>query len=78
MQTEQIKQKIEQSIANSEVHVEGDGRHFQVIVVSTAFAGKSTLQQHQMIYQVLGNSVGKEIHALSIRTYTPEDWQRQP
>ena len=77
MQVEEIKKKIEQGIADSEVTVEGDGRHFQVTVVSGAFAGKNMVQQHQLVYQALGDKVGGEIHALSISTYTNEEWQQQ-
>ncbi|MCK5498551.1 MAG: BolA family transcriptional regulator, partial [Gammaproteobacteria bacterium] len=57
--------------------VEGDGRHFQVIVVSDAFSGKNMVQQHQLVYQTLGDKVGGDIHALSINTYTNEEWQQQ-
>ena len=50
MQVEEIKEMIEQGFADSEVTVEGDGRHFQAVVVSDAFSGKSMVQQHQMVY----------------------------
>ena len=77
MQTEEIKEMIEQGFAECEVTVEGDGRHFQAIVVSDAFSGKSMVQQHQLVYQTLGDKVGGDIHALSINTYTNEEWQQQ-
>jgi acid stress-induced BolA-like protein IbaG/YrbA len=77
MQVEEIKEMIEQGFADSEVTVEGDGRHFQAVVVSDAFSGKSMVQQHQMVYQTLGDKVGGVIHALSISTYTQEEWQQQ-
>ena len=78
MRVEEIKDKIEQGISGCEVFVDGDGRHFQVIVVSDAFSGKNMVQQHQLVYQTLGDKVGgDELHALSIRTYTNEEWQRQ-
>ena len=77
MQVEEIKEMIEQGFADSEVTVEGDGRHFQAVVVSDAFSGKSMVQQHQMVYQTLGGKVGGVIHALSISTYTQEEWQQQ-
>lgn len=76
MQTEEIKEKIEQGFAECEVYVEGDGRHFQVIVVSDEFSGKNMVQQHQLVYQTLGAKVGGDIHALSINTYTNEEWQQ--
>ncbi len=77
MQVEEIKEKIEQGFTDCEVYVEGDGRHFQVIVVSDAFSGKNMVQQHQLVYQTLGDKVGGDIHALSINTYTNEEWQQQ-
>ena len=77
MQVEEIKEKIEQGFTDCEVYVEGDGRHFQAIVVSDAFSGKNMVQQHQLVYQILGDKVGDDIHALSIKTYTKEEWQQQ-
>ncbi len=76
MDEEQIKQKIEAGLPGSQVSVSGDGRHFEAIVVSAAFAGKSMLEQHRMVYASLGDSFQSEaIHALSVKTYTPEAWQ---
>jgi len=77
MQVEEIKEKIKQGFADCEVFVEGDGRHFQAIVVSDDFSGKNMVQQHQLVYQTLGDKVGDDIHALSISTYTNEEWQQQ-
>jgi acid stress-induced BolA-like protein IbaG/YrbA len=53
-----------------------DGQHFEAVVVSTAFVGKRMVQQHQMVYQALGDRMREEIHALSLRTYTPDAWVR--
>ena len=76
MDEEQIKQKIEAGLPGSQVSVSGDGRHFEAIVVSAAFAGKSMLEQHRMVYGSLGDSFESEaIHALSVKTYTPEAWK---
>lgn len=58
--------------------VEGDGRHFQATVVSSAFFGKSMVQQHQMVYGALGELMCEEVHALSILSYTPEQWSKNP
>ena len=77
MQAEEIREKIEQGFADCEVFVEGDGRHFQAIVVSDDFSGKNIVQQHQLVYQTLGDKVGGDIHALSINTYTNEEWHQQ-
>lgn len=51
-----------------------DGQHFEAVVVSAQFAGKSRVQQHQLVYAALGERMRAEIHALSMRTYTPEAW----
>lgn len=74
MEIEQIRMLIASGLPCAHVEVDGDGRHFSAIVVSDMFAGKSMLQQHQLVYKTLGDRVGNEIHALSIRTYTPEQW----
>jgi len=55
----------------------GGGDHFQVLVVSPAFEGKGLVDQHQMVYGVLREALGSErIHALALKTYTPDQWQR--
>lgn len=53
-----------------------DGQHFEAVVVSPQFAGKNMVQQHQLVYKALGERMREEIHALSLRTYTPEAWAR--
>ncbi len=77
MQSEDIKQMIEQGLAGARADVSGDGQHFEAIVVSDAFAGKTMIQQHQLVYKALGDKMKSEIHALSLRTYTPEQWERE-
>ena len=54
-----------------------DNTHFEALVVASEFQGKRPLARHQLVYQTLGALVGNEIHALSIRAYTPEEWQQQ-
>jgi acid stress-induced BolA-like protein IbaG/YrbA len=51
-----------------------DGTHFEAVIVSAAFVGKGMVQQHQMVYAALGDRMRAEIHALSMKTYTPEQW----
>ena len=48
--------------------------HYEAIVVSDLFAGKRSVQRHQMVYAALGSRVGNEIHALAVKTFTPEEW----
>ena len=55
------------------VEVIGDGQHFQARIVSRAFAGKSRVQRHQLVYRALGDRMREEIHALSMQTLTPEE-----
>lgn len=76
MQTDEIKRLIEAAIDSVEVNVTGDGRHFEAVVVSAAFAGKNMLAQHRLVYAALGDRFDTEaVHALSLKTYTPEQWQ---
>jgi len=67
---------VEQSIPQSDVDVRlfSGGDHFEMRVVSPAFAGKSKVAQHQMVYQALGEHMRSRIHALALKTYTPEQW----
>jgi acid stress-induced BolA-like protein IbaG/YrbA len=74
MDTAAIARLIEQGIDQVEVDVRSDdGTHFAALVVSPAFAGLRPLQRHQLVYKVLGDLVGREIHALSITARTPEE-----
>lgn len=76
MNEQQIRQMIESGLPGSQVSVTGDGRHFEAVVVSSAFAGKSILEQHRMVYATLGDSFRSDaLHALSLKTYTPEQWR---
>ena len=78
MQSEDIKKLIEAGLPNSHVEIEGDdGTHFAGLIVSEEFAGKSMVQQHQLVYGTLGEKMGTDIHALSIQTYTPEEWEEK-
>jgi acid stress-induced BolA-like protein IbaG/YrbA len=72
MQPEDIKQLIERGLPGAQVNVSGDGHHFEASIVARQFAGKSVLQQHQMVYATLGDKMRSEIHALSLRTLIPE------
>ncbi len=69
---ELVKQWIESGLAGSVAEVEGDGRHFNAVVVCAEFQGRSMLEQHRMVYDGLGDKMDETIHALSLQTYTPE------
>ena len=73
---DQIKSWIQEGLACEHVEVRGDGQHFEAVIVSPAFSGKSRVQRHQLVYAALGDRMRAEIHALSMQTYTPEDWAR--
>lgn len=78
MNPTEVKRLIEQGLAATEISVESeDNTHFQALVVSAEFAGKRPLLRHQLVYATLGARMGREIHALSLRTLTPEEWQRE-
>ena len=65
---ENIKEWIEKNLAESEVQVSGDGRHFDAVIVCAEFSGKSRLQQHQMVYKALKGKMGQQLHALALKT----------
>jgi len=71
---EDVKRYIAENLNCQHVEVTGDGQHFQAVIVSEAFRGRSRVQQHQLVYSALGERMREEIHALSMRTFTPEDW----
>ena len=71
---EQVKKYIEAGMACEHVEVSGDGHHFEAVIVSAAFNGKRKVQQHQVVYEALGDRMREEIHALSMQTLTPEEW----
>ncbi|MFA6061256.1 MAG: BolA/IbaG family iron-sulfur metabolism protein [Gallionella sp.] len=73
---ESIQIDIAQNLATEYLTVTGDGQHFEAVVVSVAFAGKSRIQRQQLVYQTLGDRMKGEIHALSMKTFTPEEWEK--
>ncbi len=73
---ENVRDYILQGLECEHIQVEGDGRHFEAVIVSTAFEGKGMLQQHKMVYAALGDRMEK-IHALSMKTLTPKQWAEQ-
>jgi acid stress-induced BolA-like protein IbaG/YrbA len=72
---ESVKAGIAAGLACEHLEVVGDGQHFQALVVSASFAGKSRVQRHQLVYGALGERMREEIHALSMQTLTPEEWR---
>jgi acid stress-induced BolA-like protein IbaG/YrbA len=72
-----IATSIRSGIECTHVEVSGDGAHFEAVVVSPAFAGLPRVRQHQLVYAALGDRMREEIHALSMKTYSPEEWAQR-
>ncbi len=79
MQPEQVKKLIETALPGAQAEIKSDDNtHFEAIVISEDFANKSTVKQHQMVYGALGDSIqSNDIHALSLKTYTPQEWENR-
>jgi acid stress-induced BolA-like protein IbaG/YrbA len=73
--TESVKAGIEAGLACEHIEVIGDGEHFQALIVSREFEGRSRVQRHQIVYAALGDRMREEIHALSMKTLTPQEWR---
>jgi acid stress-induced BolA-like protein IbaG/YrbA len=71
---ENIRTYIAAGLDCAHIEVTGDGSHFEAVIVSTAFAGKRPIARHQLVYAALGDRMKQEIHALSMRTLTPEEF----
>ena len=71
-----VKSYIAAGLDCTHLSVEGDGQHFNAVIVSNAFAGKRLIQRHQLVYAALGDRMREEIHALSMKTLTPEEFQQ--
>jgi len=73
---QQIRAYIEDGLPCEHVQVQGDGAHFEAVIVSPAFEGKRPIARHQLVYAALGDRMKAEIHALSMRTLTPAEYAR--
>ena len=79
MNAEQIKSMIAAGLACEYLELEGDGRHWYATLVSAEFEGKRLIQRHQRVYATLGEKIkNDEVHALSMKTYTPAEWLAVP
>ena len=76
MNVEQLQSLIAAGLPCEHIEVSGDGRHWSAVIVSPAFDGKRPIARHQMVYATLGHRMHTdEVHALSMKTYTPTEWQ---
>jgi acid stress-induced BolA-like protein IbaG/YrbA len=77
MPVQEVEALLHKTFPGETVRVEnpqGDGEHFQVLIVSRRFQDMSMVEQHQLVYAALGGAMRQAIHALALRTYTPEQW----
>lgn len=73
-----IKTLIDEGLPGADVRIlSDDNTHYAALVISEAFAGKRPLARHQLVYQCLGKLMGNEIHAMSIRAFTPGEWREK-
>lgn len=78
MDSKLVADLIRQHLPGAQVDVRSeDNTHYAALLVSTAFEGLRPLARHQLVYRALGERMGREIHALSIEAYTPQEWQTQ-
>jgi acid stress-induced BolA-like protein IbaG/YrbA len=79
MTAEELQAIIAAGLPCEHLYVEGDGRHWYATLVSAEFEGKRLIQRHQRVYATLGDKMKTdEVHALSMKTYTPAEWQTAP
>ena len=69
-----IKGYIQAGLSCDHIEVDGDGHHFEAVIVSPLFDGKRLIARHQLVYAALGDRMKAEIHALSMKTLTPAEW----
>jgi acid stress-induced BolA-like protein IbaG/YrbA len=72
-----VKGYIQGGLDCDHISVIGDGQHFEAVIVSAAFENRGRLQRHQIVYAALGDRMKSEIHALSMKTFTPAEWKEQ-
>ena len=78
MTASELQQLIATGLSCQHLEVDGDGRHWQAVIVSAAFEGKRLIARHQMVYATLGQRMHTdEVHALSMKTFTPTEWVAQ-
>jgi acid stress-induced BolA-like protein IbaG/YrbA len=75
---EDVRRYIAAGLECSVLEVEGDGRHFSALIVSPAFEGRTRIARHQLVYAALGERMHAEVHALSMRTLTPTEYETGP
>jgi acid stress-induced BolA-like protein IbaG/YrbA len=78
MQASELQTLISKGLSCQHLDVDGDGRHWSAVIVSPEFEGKRLIQRHKQVYATLGDRMHTdEVHALSMKTYTPQEWEQQ-
>ena len=78
MQPNEVKSLLDAGLENCDVRVEGEGSHFDILVIGEVFAGMRSVQKQQLVYGVLKEQIASgSIHAVNIRTYTASEWEAQ-
>jgi len=78
VQAEEVKGLLESGLEKCEVSVDGDGSHFDLLVVGEMFAGLRPVKRQQLVYAVLREQIADgSIHAVNMRTFTPDEWREQ-
>ena len=79
MKSEEIAALIRSGLPTADARVaSADDVHFEAVVIAAEFAGKRTLERHRLVYGALGERMGREIHALALQVFTPEEWAARP
>jgi acid stress-induced BolA-like protein IbaG/YrbA len=79
MTADELRAIIAAGLACEHIEVEGDGRHWSAVIVSAEFEGLRAIRRHQRVYATLGAKMHTdEVHALSMKTFTPAEWAGQP
>ena len=79
MTAHELQNLIAAGLPCQHLQVDGDGRHWSAVIVSSEFEGRRLIQRHQRVYATLGEKMKTdEVHALSMQTYTPAEWAAQP
>ncbi len=79
MPIEELRDRLARAFRDEEIHLSSpmeDNYHFQCVIISDKFAGKTMVERHQLVYQALGDAMDEAVHALALNTYTPEQWER--
>lgn len=78
MDNEQVKQLLLAQLADCEIFVEGDGSHFQLVVIGDVFSGLMPIKRQQLVYKALNDVIASgDVHAVTMKTYTPDEWANQ-